>query len=327
MRTDKSHLEDSPGVPRVSVVMPAYNAAAYIATAVESVLAQTLGDLELLIIDDGSRDGTAGIVEAYLNRDHRVRLLRQPNSGVSVARNHAFAKARAPFIALLDSDDEWMPAYLQRAIETFERFPDVAVVTSNVLNRGGRLDGQPYYPPAAGDRRISLLEMIEREDAVCIMSVFRREVVDAVGGLDEALRSNEDYDFWLRAAAAGFGVLQTAEPLGFYRRRPDSMSADELAMLNGITFVLTKARVACADRPAELAAVNRQLHRFDCERLAVVAKAALRRGDFAAASAHFKTLHERKGGFGFGLLSAASRFAPQSLSWLDRTRRAIRRWA
>ena len=326
--TNEPNSVVSPGrSPRVSILMPAFNASAYIAAAIESVVRQTFPEWELLVVDDGSKDDTCRVVERYVRHDNRVQLIRQPNSGVSVARNRALAEARGEFISLLDSDDAWKPAFLTRVMETFAARPDVSVVTSNVLNRGGQLDGQPYYAVAAGSRDISLLEMIEREDAVCIMSVFRRRVFESIGGFDVTLRSNEDYDYWLRAAAAGFLFHQTAEPMGFYRRRGDSMSADQLAMLTGITAVLAKARERCEGRPRERDAIDRQLHRFECDRLAEAAKAALRRGDYASASANFKSLHQRKGGLRLGLLSAASRFAPQPLSWLDRTGRAIRRLA
>jgi hypothetical protein len=194
------------------------------------------------------------------------------------------------------------------------------VVTGNARDLGGAHDGRPYRPLDSEFRRLSLLEIIEREDAVCIMSVFRRDVFETIGGFDPALQHNEDYDFWLRAAAAGCVFVQTPTPVGLYRRRPDSKSADESTALEGILLVLEKARIFCADRPAELAAINRQIARFEQRDLVVKGKMALRRGEFPAAAECFRRLHERRPGLRGALLARGSRYAPSLLFWIDRLR-------
>src|SRR5439155_18421895 len=97
----------------------------------------------------------------------------------------------------------------------------IDVVTINAWNRGSARDGQPYWRATSGIRRLSMLDIIGREDRVSIMSVFRRIVIETVGVFDETMRRSEDYDLWLRIAAAGFGFLQLLEPLGWYQRRPD----------------------------------------------------------------------------------------------------------
>src|SRR5689334_6460086 len=99
-------------MPSVSVVMPAYNAEPFLATAVESVLRQSHRDLELLIVDDGSSDGTVALAQRFAGRDPRVRLLRQANAGPGPARNTAFRAAAGRFFAFLDSDDEWDADFL-----------------------------------------------------------------------------------------------------------------------------------------------------------------------------------------------------------------------
>src|SRR5262249_59032853 len=101
----------------------------------------------------------------------------------------------APFFAFLDSDDEWLPGFLETQLNAFHLFPDASVVTGNAVSVGGPLHGTTLRPATSGRRRLSLLQMIEREDAINIMSVFRRDVFDAIGGFSTRLRPSEGYDF------------------------------------------------------------------------------------------------------------------------------------
>src|SRR5829696_5216274 len=124
-------------MPAVSVIMPAYNVAPYIGAALESALAQTFADLEVVVVDDGSTDETAAVVEPFAARDGRVRLLRKPNGGLSSARNHALRHARGDAFALLDSDDLWDPGFLAAQADVLRARPDVAIVTANARYLGG----------------------------------------------------------------------------------------------------------------------------------------------------------------------------------------------
>ncbi len=305
--------------------MPAFNTEGYIGRALESALAQTRHDCEVIVVDDGSTDETARVVERMGRRDARVRLIVQANSGPAKARNVALAEARGQFFALLDSDDEWMPEYLAAQLDLLERHPDVSVVTANVINRGGPADGRAYWPASDTMRRLTLLDMIEREDSVCIMSLFRRDVYTAIGGFDETfINGSEDYDYWLRAAAAGFGFAQQRRALGFYQRRPESMSARQLNMLLGITQALGKTRASAACPDTARAAIDRQLARFEQERLAFEGASALRNHDFGTAAARFGSLYASRGGARLALVAAWSRYAPSSLLLLDTLRRSVR---
>jgi glycosyltransferase involved in cell wall biosynthesis len=306
--------------------MPAHNTAPYVAIAIASALAQSMSDLELIAIDDGSHDGTRDIIEDWRRRDARVRVFANDRpAGSSAARNTGLEAARGRYVAFLDSDDEWLPAYVETQLSAFDQFPDAAVVTGNAISVGGPLDGRPLRSPSHPRRRLSLLDMIEHEDAVNIMSVFRRDVFETIGGFDVSLRRSEDYDFWLRAAAAGFVFVQTPEPLVRYRRRADGLSADELKMHAGIVTTLTRARGLCANRPAETAAIDRQIARFDRDAIAIRAKAALRARAFDDAARLFHQLYERDGRMASALLATASRVAPRALWLADRARSATRR--
>ena len=242
--------------------MPAHNTEQFVGDAIASALNQTAVPIELIVVEDGSTDGTRAAIESWCRRDARVRLLANDVAqGSSPARNTGMAAARGPFFAFLDSDDEWLPGFLQVQLSAFDECPDASVVTGNAVSVGGPLHGRPLRPVAGGRRRLALLDMIEREDSVNIMSVFRREVFDTIGGFDPAFCQSEDYDFWLRAATAGFVFVQTHEALVRYRRRPDGQSADELKMHAGIIAALTKALGRLEDRPTERAALKRQIAR------------------------------------------------------------------
>lgn len=282
-----SAASTSPSGPAVSVIMPAYNAAAYITEAIESALNQTHRDLELIVVDDGSTDETPSIVAGWAERDPRVIVITQTNHGISAARNAALAASRGRFLALLDSDDAWDPAFLQTQLGVFDRLPDVGVVTGNALHCGGPHDGQAMWSSVNGLRTLHLDDLLSHETSVCIMTVFRRELLEEIGGFDVRLRCNEDYQFWLRVALAGHTIVQTPQPLGRYRRRPDSVSADPGLMLDGIIRVLGSMRALCEGRAGTLAIIDRQVMRFQRERWLLEGKLALIDGRFGRAGEAF----------------------------------------
>jgi hypothetical protein len=318
-------LSQESRAPAVSIIMPAHNTEAYIGEAIDSALKQSWSDFELIVVDDGSVDATAEVAGSYAARDSRVTVLRRARGGPSAARNSALSVARARMFALLDSDDIWAPTYLEEQLAILDSSPDVAIVTANAFNFGGSLDGKPLRPTRGECRRLSPIDILEWEEAVCIMSVFRREVVERIGGFDERLRTSEDYQFWIRAALDGFEIVQNPRPLGLYRRRPDGNSADEVRALSGIVQVFEQMRRVCDSRPAERAVIDRQLERFERELLSVEAKLALRRRDFRMAADRFQSLHQREGGTFLAAVAAACTYAPVPLFWFYRGREAVRR--
>jgi glycosyltransferase involved in cell wall biosynthesis len=309
--------------PIVSVITPAYNAASYLSETIASVLTQTFGDLEVIIADDGSTDATLELAREWERVDPRVRTVSGPNGGSSVARNRAIRHARGSYFALLDSDDLWWPEFLAAQMAVFDERPDADVVTGNAYNFGGPFSGRPLNPPGPL-RPLSLLEILSQECSVCIMSVFRRSVIERIGGFDETLRHNEDYDFWIRAAAAGCRFLTNPRPLAHYRRHPASKSADDVAAFNGITIVLQRAQQLCADRPAERAAIDRQLARFERARLFASAKNHLVRREFDAAAGFFQRLSAVSNDLTSSVLAGLCRCAPRTLLWGYRTKTTLR---
>jgi glycosyltransferase involved in cell wall biosynthesis len=308
-------------MPTVSVIMPAYNVAAYISAAIESVLAQTYRDLELLIVDDGSTDATATIAAHYAARDGRVNLLRRANGGISAARNNALRCARGQLLAILDSDDVWEPEFLAAQADILRTRPDVDIVTGNAWFLGSRLHGQPARPSPDPRPTPDLATILADEYAVFIMCVMRRHVYDQLGPFDESLHTNEDYDYWLRAALAGFKFARNDRPLAHYRRRDDSLSANEVRMLRGVLRVYDKMRPLLAGHSRELAILEQQYKRFDADRLAAEARAAIETGDYGAARGHLAQLFARRGSPMVGVATLMARFTPTLLSYAYHLRR------
>ncbi len=306
----------------ISVVMPAYNVAAYIGAAIDSVKAQTVTDWELLIVDDGSTDTTYETVRRVAAGDPRVRLLEKPNGGISSARNMALAASSGDFIAILDSDDIWEPTYLAEQLAVFAQHPEVDVVTGNGWFLGGHLNGQLARPFPDRRPQPTLQTILADETSVFIMSLLRRRVYEAIGGFDESLRTNEDYDYWLRAALAGFHFRRNDRPLCHYRRRDDSVSAIDVNMLAGILRVYRKLRPLLKDRPAELRTLDAQTARFERESLAAQARIALNTGDAAGAATHLSALYAQGGGPAIAVASFMARRMPKLLARAYQWRRA-----
>jgi hypothetical protein len=309
---------------RVTIITPAYNAQRSLAATLDSALQQTVTDFELIVVDDGSTDGTAAIAASYAARDPRIRLIRQANGGSAAARNTAIRAARGEFFALLDSDDLWMPDFLASQLAILAEYPDIDIVSANALNLGGELDGTPLKPVSDGWSPVSLLDLIEVEDSVCIMTVFRRRVVERTGEFNPSVPDNEDYELWLRAACAGCTIVFNARPSGYYRRHSDSKSANEARMLDGIIIVLGSIRALCANRPKEVAAINRQIARFERRRLLVAGRMALCCGDFAEAANMFGRLDGPDAGPRDRAIARIGRRMPRLMLWGYFARRAWR---
>jgi glycosyltransferase involved in cell wall biosynthesis len=206
------------GVPGlVSVIMPAYDSAAFLEEAAASVLAQGHRPLELLIVDDGSRDGTPRLI-AELQRRHpeTVRGFRQDNRGPYPARNLGLRHAKGALIAFLDADDYWDPTFLDRLTARLaETGADIAYCGwQNVGVEGGF--GKPYVPPAyeEGD---SVAAFLESCPWPIHAALIRRALVARLGGFSERRFTSMDFDLWLRARAVSERMARVAEVLAFYR--------------------------------------------------------------------------------------------------------------
>lgn len=179
----------------VSVIIPTYNRARKLLRAISSVLYQTFIDYEVIVVDDGSNDGTAACLEPVMGR---IEYLRHPdNMGVSAARNKGIKASRYPFIAFLDSDDYWLPKKLSTQMDFFKRNPKaVACQTEEIwIRKGLRVNPRKRHLKPSGEIFVPSLKL-------CLVSpsavVLKRSLLDEVGLFDEDLPACEDYDLWLR---------------------------------------------------------------------------------------------------------------------------------
>lgn len=240
-----SATADSP--PLISVVMPAFNAEAYIVDAIASVRSQRVDAMEIIVVDDGSTDRTCAIVESM---GPPVRLLRQENRGPAAARNAGLRAARGEFIAFLDADDLWLSGKLDAQFGYLATHPDLKVVYGGLSywrpDATGAHRGSPpeeEAPPREGiDPRTSgwIYPELLLDSAVCIITVLmHRSVYEDVGGFDERLRTGEDYEYWLRVSRR-YPMHKLARMTARYRLHVAGATRVPRAESNEIR-VLTKA--------------------------------------------------------------------------------------
>jgi len=180
--------------PSVSVIIPTFNRGWVLREAIDSVLGQKTSDYELIVVDDGSTDDTPGILSSY-GKD--VRVIRQPNRGVSAARNRGIAAAKGEYVAFLDSDDLWLPNKLTAQLDFFRTHPAALICQTDEIwiRRGVRVNPRKHHRKPSG-------MIFEASLALCLVSpsavMIKRLLLGEVGTFDEDLRVCEDYDLWLR---------------------------------------------------------------------------------------------------------------------------------
>ncbi len=193
----------SESTPAVSVLMPVYNAERYLAESVESVLAQTFTDFELIVVDDGSTDRSLAMLEGYAARDGRVRLVSRPNKGICGTRNDALALARGEFIASLDNDDIALPDRLEKQVHFLREHPEVVCVGGafEMIDGGGRF--LTVLRPPEGDDEIQAEALSGHCSLGPSTAMMRRADVIAAGAWDKTFETTEDIDLWLRMGERG----------------------------------------------------------------------------------------------------------------------------
>lgn len=190
--------------PRISVALSVYDNAAYLASALDSILAQSFGDFELLAVNDGSTDGSAAILDDYAARDPRVRVIHQENQGLIASLNRIIAEARAPLIARMDGDDIALPERFARQVAFLEAHPDHGLVGTQIrgiTETGAIRRDHAIEHPTSAEAIGEALGSSLAGSPLCHPSVMiRRDLLVAVGGYRAAYRHCEDYDLWLRLA-------------------------------------------------------------------------------------------------------------------------------
>ena len=236
-------------IPRISVALSVHNDELFLPAAIESILGQSFGDFEFLIVNDGSSDRSGAIIDDYARRDSRVRPIHQENRGLIASLNRLIDEARAPLIARMDGDDISLPDRFSRQVEYFDLHPDHGVLGTSThdIDEAGTLrlqtDGRPLD-------HAGIVAALQHGSPICHPSVMmRRDAVRAVGGYRPAYRHCEDYDLWLRLSPhTRLGNLP--ERLIHYRRSDSQVSERHLVEQHkGAVAALLSQRERLAGRP------------------------------------------------------------------------------
>lgn len=229
--------------PRVSVIVPAYNAAATLDACIASVQAQDTADWELIVSDDGSTDATRHIAERWAERDARIRVLSFPNGGVSAARNRAAQAARGEFLAFLDADDRWAARKLNHQLEVFAREPGVGVCFTRAVFVSPAGEPTGVLSAALSGPVDPSIMLYGNPATTCSTIMVRRALFERVGGFDRELNFAEDLEWLLRAACLGGQAVYALDaPLTDYRCSPGGLSSQLERMHRGWETMLTRAR-------------------------------------------------------------------------------------
>jgi glycosyltransferase involved in cell wall biosynthesis len=222
----------------VSVITTAYNVAPFIGSAIHSILAQTHWDWELIVVDDGSADGTRDVVATFT--DSRIRLMAGTRRGPVGALNAGLAEARGEFVAFLDGDDAWAPSNLERQLVAMRQRPgcEMTFSLSRMIDADGKDLGPMSKTPRGPVTRADLF--VENFCANGSSVLLRRSAVERAGEFDEAFPGCYDLDYWMRVAGESGEVICVPEALIFYRRRHGQMSANWQRMEEGWRALVAK---------------------------------------------------------------------------------------
>jgi glycosyltransferase involved in cell wall biosynthesis len=296
-------------LPLVSVIVPAYRAERFLAEALDSVLAQTVSDLECIVVDDGSDDGTHAVAADYAGSDSRVRAIQQVNSGPSAARNRGFTAAdpSSEYVSFLDADDVWEPDALELLIRALRE--DRAAAGAHGLARFIDAGGGWYDRGQAEQRTRSRLGLADGRIVAVAPSapstfsililrdilltpgnlLVRRVLVERLGGFDPALHGNEDWDFALRLTAIAH-LAFVDRPILRYRKHPEAMSqgADAAERFARERAQIMRKLVESPDIDEEqrrlVAVAEQRAAAVDTRFLATYASASLRQRRFGRAA-------------------------------------------
>jgi glycosyltransferase involved in cell wall biosynthesis len=278
-------------MPKVSVIIPAYNVAPYIGETLDSVFAQTFADYEVIVVNDGSPD-TEELERTLARFLDRLRYIKQENRGASAARNAGLRAAQGEFVAFLDADDLWLPNYLDEQIKFIRgRNCDLVCADAEVFSDSSN-DENTYMEslmadaPPTGD--VTFLGLLSAEQSLITSGVVvRREPVFQVGLFDEALRNSQDFDLWLRLARHGTRMAYQRRTLLRYRSRDNSLSGDEVNVHRRELRVLEKVErsydLSPAERPEVVSVIARRRAILEFE----LGKLYLARGEFIHARESF----------------------------------------
>lgn len=209
----------------ISIITPTYNREAFLPAAIESALAQSYKEFELIIVDDGSTDNSRELINTYAEKDSRVRYLYQENQRQSVARNYALSIAKGDFICFLDSDNYWPHDKLEKSLKAFEQYPDADIVYGDCIT----IDEQGNELHRNNMRRYSgkIAALLLKDNFVSMNTTMtRRKCFNEMGGMSGKRRVADDYDLWLKFSAR-YRFQYIPEFLAYYRVMENQISSNK----------------------------------------------------------------------------------------------------
>ena len=310
----------------MSVIIPAYNAAAYIAGALESVFSQTFTDYEVIIVNDGSPD-TEELEKVIAPYRHRITYVEQENSGPSGARNTAIGMARGHYVALLDSDDMWLPEYLEAQIGLLDADPQLDLIYTDARLFGDSTLAGRTFMETAPSRGPVTFESLLRYEASIITSctVARRQSLIDAGLFDVQFIRCEDFDLWIRLAHRGGRIAYQRRVLARHRTHGESLSSDAIKMVQSQIEVLKKARRSLALSPEQRDLVDRQLLNCEAQINLERGKHYLVAGDYGQAAQALKQSNDFYRSHKLRLILCGLRVAPRALNAAYRMRQNLSR--
>jgi glycosyltransferase involved in cell wall biosynthesis len=299
--------------PVVSVIIPAYNTSEYIAETLDSVLAQTFTDYEIIVINDGSPD-TAELERALEPYREHVHYLTQENRGSSGARNTGLRAARGRYIALLDSDDLWEPDYLAVHVAALESDPTLDVIYPDSLLFGDSPKaGKTFMQICPVEGEVTFARVVREQCCVYGGVTARREAIFDAGLFDEALGSGEDLELWLRILYRGGRIGYHRRVLARYRQRPGSHTSDPVWLCENFRKVAEKLKRTLELSVQDRDAVEQQLVHNQALIKHYEGKRAFFRGDAEAAIAALREANAYFKSYKISLMLLLLRAAPRLL--------------
>jgi glycosyltransferase involved in cell wall biosynthesis len=248
-------IAKSPHRPRVSVIIPTHNRPKLLQEAIESALAQTYPNVEIIVVDDGSTDNTAEIVAQY---GGKVTYIKQANQDVAAARNTGGRAASGEYLTFLDDDDLIMPTKIARQVQVLLSRPEVGLVHCRFYYANEK--GEPMYQVGLLPEGDVLPRLLRSNFVWMGAPLVRRSCLDQVGWFDEQIPAiTADWDMWLRIAQAGYRFGCVQEPLGAYRIHRNGMMSDVTSLECGLFAVLKKA-FSNSHVPASVTALKEEIH-------------------------------------------------------------------
>lgn len=211
--------------PLITVITPTFNRRRFIGEAIESVINQTYGNLEHLIIDDGSEDNTGELVESYQKKDGRIHYFYQANQGQSVARNLGLKHARGDYICFLDSDNYWFLDKLEKSLAAFQKYPETDILYGDcvIINEAGDEISRKTIKRHSG----YIAPLLLRDNFVSInTSMTKRHCFEEMGGMSNKVKVADDYELWLRFSSK-YLFYYLPEFLACYRVMENQISSDK----------------------------------------------------------------------------------------------------